>query len=146
MEGGSNSTPCKMAFGDNSNGLCPMMMMMMPLMSSSHHHHHDHDHHNDRHHHHPDADSSTLFLPLPSTNNQTQNRNSSSGFTSPILDDNNITNTGCCFMETHDGTSSTSSVKAKIMAHPYYHRLLAAYSNCQKVQERIFFLTQKYLT
>ncbi|KAJ0017578.1 hypothetical protein Pint_09792 [Pistacia integerrima] len=128
MEGGSNSTSCMMAFGDNSNGLCPMMMM--PLMTSSHQHHHHHHHH-----HHPDADSNTLFLPLPYTNNQTQNRNLSSGSSSLILDDNNNTNSGCYFMETNDGTSSFSStsVKAKIMAHPHYHRLLAAYANCQKV-------------
>ncbi|KAF7811208.1 homeobox protein SBH1-like [Senna tora] len=31
------------------------------------------------------------------------------------------------------GEASSSSVKAKIMAHPHYHRLLAAYVNCQKV-------------
>ncbi|VVA93707.1 unnamed protein product [Arabis nemorensis] len=30
-------------------------------------------------------------------------------------------------------SSSPASVKAKIMAHPHYHRLLAAYVNCQKV-------------
>ncbi|KAG7587915.1 Homeobox domain [Arabidopsis suecica] len=30
-------------------------------------------------------------------------------------------------------SSSSASVKAKIMAHPHYHRLLAAYVNCQKV-------------
>ncbi|EEF43807.1 homeobox protein SBH1 [Ricinus communis] len=124
MEGGSNSTSCMMAFGDNSNGLCPMMMMM-PLMTSSHQHHH--------HHHHPNADlsSNTLFLPLPPTNNQDQNRNSSSG-SSMILDDHNPnTNTGCYFMDNND--AAAASVKAKIMAHPHYHRLLAAYINCQKV-------------
>ncbi|RXH85878.1 hypothetical protein DVH24_016931 [Malus domestica] len=30
-------------------------------------------------------------------------------------------------------SSSPSTVKAKIMAHPHYHRLLASYINCQKV-------------
>ncbi|CAH9105746.1 unnamed protein product [Cuscuta epithymum] len=30
-------------------------------------------------------------------------------------------------------SSSLSSVKAKIMGHPYYHRLLAAYLSCQKI-------------
>ncbi|KAE8686375.1 Homeobox protein SHOOT MERISTEMLESS [Hibiscus syriacus] len=50
-----------------------------------------------------------------------------------IIDDhqNNNSNTGCYFMEcSNDGSSS---IKAKIMAHPHYHRLLAAYVNCQKV-------------
>ncbi|KAJ9169171.1 hypothetical protein P3X46_020632 [Hevea brasiliensis] len=122
MEGGSNSTSSMMAFGDNSNGLCPMMMMM-PLMTS--------------HHHHPppppnaDSSSNTLFLPLPPTNNQDHNR-SSGGGTSTILDNhNNSSNNGCYFMDNNDG--NTASVKAKIMAHPHYHRLLAAYINCQKV-------------
>ncbi|XP_027931127.1 homeobox protein SBH1 isoform X2 [Vigna unguiculata] len=60
-------------------------------------------------------------------------------------DDNNNTGVGYYFMESghhnhrnnnNNGSSSSSSssaVKAKIMAHPHYHRLLAAYVNCQKV-------------
>ncbi|KAJ6925307.1 hypothetical protein NC651_009846 [Populus alba x Populus x berolinensis] len=38
-------------------------------------------------------------------------------------------------MENNDGGSSSTSVKAKIMAHSSYHRLLAAYANCQKVKK-----------
>ncbi|KAL6332240.1 hypothetical protein AAG906_001955 [Vitis piasezkii] len=131
MEGGSSSTACLMAFGDNSsNGLCPMMMM--PLMTTSN----------------PNAaDANTLFLPLPPNHNHDLNRNSSRG-SSLILENHNhnqhttTTSTnnhhgsdpGCYFMETHgNNDGSTSSVKAKIMAHPHYHRLLAAYANCQKV-------------
>ncbi|MBA0723537.1 hypothetical protein Golax_004109 [Gossypium laxum] len=130
MEGGSNSTSCMMAFGHNGNGLCPMTMMHHP-MTSHLHPQHQHQHH----HHHPNSGSSSLFLPQPPTNNQDQNHNSSSG-SSMILDDqhntttSNNNNTGCYFMESNDGSSS---VKAKIMAHPHYHRLLAAYVNCQKV-------------
>ncbi|XWS18164.1 hypothetical protein CRYUN_Cryun32bG0018700 [Craigia yunnanensis] len=119
MEGGSISTSCMMAFGHNSNGLCPMTMM--PLTTSHPHHH-------------PNSDSNSLFLPLPPANNQEQNHNSSSG-SSMILDDHKNTSTnnniGCYFMESNDGSSS--SVKAKIMTHPHYYRLLAAYVNCQKV-------------
>ncbi|MBA0694694.1 hypothetical protein Goari_004969 [Gossypium aridum] len=132
MEGGSNSTSCMMAFGHNGNGLCPMTMMHHP-MTSHLHPQHQHQHHH--HHHHPNSGSSSLFLPQPPTNNQDQNHNSSSG-SSMILDDqhntttSNNNNTGCYFMESNDGSSS---VKAKIMAHPHYHRLLAAYVNCQKV-------------
>ncbi|KAJ6737870.1 HOMEOBOX PROTEIN TRANSCRIPTION FACTORS [Salix koriyanagi] len=36
-------------------------------------------------------------------------------------------------MENSDGGGGSTSVKAKIMAHPHYHRLLAAYASCQKV-------------
>ncbi|XP_022714422.1 homeobox protein SBH1-like [Durio zibethinus] len=122
MEGGSNSTSCMMAFGHNSNGLCPMTIMH-PMTSHPHH----------QHHHDPNLDSNSLFLPLPPTNNQDHNHNSSIG-SSMIFDDHNSytnNNTGCYFMASNDGSSS--SVKAKIMAHPHYHRLLAAYVNCQKV-------------
>ena len=138
MEGGSSSTACLMAFGDNSsNGLCPMMMM--PLMTTSN----------------PNAaDANTLFLPLPPNHNHDLNRNSSRG-SSLILENHNhnqhttTTSTnnhhgsdpGCYFMEAHgNNDGSTSSVKAKIMAHPHYHRLLAAYANCQKVKNEKFSL------
>lgn len=137
MEGGSNSTTsCLMSFGDNSNGLCSMMMMM-PLMSS-HHEHHDHDHQHHEQPHHLDADSNTLFLPLAAITHLNQNRKSFGGNSSLILDDtrNNNNNSGCYVMEGNDGSTS-STVKAKIMSHPHYHRLLAAYVNCQKVQDEI---------
>ncbi|KAB2082182.1 hypothetical protein ES319_A05G181500v1 [Gossypium barbadense] len=124
MEGVSNSTSCMMAFGHNSNGLCPMTVM--PLTAF-----HPHDQH--QYHHHHNSDFNSLFLPLAPTNNQDQNHNSSSGSSMIIDDQSNTTNnnTGCYFMESNDGSSS--SVKAKIMAHPHYHRLVAAYVNCQKV-------------
>ncbi|KAA3489030.1 homeobox protein SBH1-like isoform X1 [Gossypium australe] len=124
MEGVSNSTSCMMAFGHNSNGLCPMTVM--PLTAF-----HPHDQH--QYHHHHNSDFNSLFLPLAPTNNQDQNHNSSSGSSMIIDDQSNTTNnnTGCYFMESNDGGSS--SVKAKIMAHPHYHRLVAAYVNCQKV-------------
>lgn len=38
---------------------------------------------------------------------------------------------GLYVMDTDGG--SGSSVRAKIMSHPHYPRLLAAYANCQKV-------------
>ncbi|KAJ8761199.1 hypothetical protein K2173_001255 [Erythroxylum novogranatense] len=120
MEDGSNATSCMMAFGDTSNGLCPMMMMM-PLMTSHHHHHH---------HSNADSSSSAMFVQLHPTNNQEQNRNSNNGGSSMILEDNH-TNTGRYLMENTD--ANCASVKAKIMAHPHYHRLLAAYVSCQKV-------------
>ncbi|KAG8494379.1 hypothetical protein CXB51_012069 [Gossypium anomalum] len=123
MEGVSNSTSCMMAFGHNSNGLCPMTVM--PLTAF-----HPRDQH--QYHHHHNSDFNSLFLPLAQTNNQDQNHNSSSGSSMIIDDQSNTTNnnTGCYFMESNDGSSS--SVKAKIMAHPHYHRLVAAYVNCQK--------------
>ncbi|KAI9385079.1 hypothetical protein POPTR_011G011101v4 [Populus trichocarpa] len=138
-DGGSSTTSCMMAFGDNSNGLCPMMMMT-PLMSSSSSAHHQHPHHHHRANEGDSSISNTLFLPLPPTNNQGHNRihSNASGSSSMIIDDHNrnhnnntVTATGCYFMDNNDGSSS--SVKAKIMAHPHYHRLLAAYANCQKV-------------
>lgn len=129
-----------MAFGDHdhSNALCPSspMIMMMPPMTTSH----------------PNADSSsnTLFLPPRSSSIShhlqdliINNRNASSSAaaaSSMMLEDNhhnNINTTataagGCYFMDTSTD-AGCSSVKAKIMAHPHYHRLLAAYINCQKI-------------
>ncbi|KAL7213596.1 hypothetical protein ACSBR2_016176 [Camellia fascicularis] len=140
--GGSSSTSCLMAFGDNSNGLCPMMMMMPQVTTSPSHH--------------PNVvvvddnnNNNTLFLPLPLTNNNNHhdlNRHgSTTGSSYMMLQDHNnnnhnlTTNTACYFMENHSnnhndgGGSCSSSVKDKIMAHPHYHRLLAAYVNCQKI-------------
>lgn len=56
--------------------------------------------------------TNNLFLPLPSHNHQTSNIT----FTGSYLTDNN-----------------NSNIRAKIMSHPHYPRLLAAYTNCQKV-------------
>ncbi|KAB5560363.1 hypothetical protein DKX38_005320 [Salix brachista] len=132
--GGSSTTSLMMAFGDNSNGLCPLMMMM-PLMSSSSSAHHQQQHVSAG----GSSISNTLFLPLPATPNQSQSRinNNAGGSSSMILDypnNSTVTATGCYFMENSDGGGGGStSVKAKIMAHPHYHRLLAAYASCQKV-------------
>ncbi|KAJ9686498.1 hypothetical protein PVL29_015414 [Vitis rotundifolia] len=113
-----------MGFGNNSNGLSSMVMMM-PLMSSS------------------NAETSKVFLPLPFCNNNSSNNpnQQSSQKVSALMPQGscNHNNSGCYFMEgsnsnttnNHDCTSC--SMKAKIMAHPHYPRLLAAYVNCQKV-------------
>ncbi|RVW23276.1 Homeobox protein SBH1 [Vitis vinifera] len=123
--GGPSTTSCMMGFGNNSNGLSSMVMMM-PLMSSS------------------NAETSKVFLPLPFWNNNNSSNNpnqQSSQKVSALMPQGscNHNNSGCYFMEgsnsnttnNHDCTSC--SMKAKIMAHPHYPRLLAAYVNCQKV-------------
>ncbi|XP_022870288.1 homeobox protein SBH1-like [Olea europaea var. sylvestris] len=124
--GGSSNTSCSIAFGDNVNALCPTMMM--PSMTS----------HN--------AESNALYLPLlPTTNNQNLNLHKSPGNSSVMVEEqnnisnnNNITSTGYYFMGPGCSNHSNSndgewSIKAKIMAHPHYHRLLTAYVNCQKI-------------
>lgn len=140
MEGVSNGTSsCMMSFGENtSNGeVCPMMMMM-PLMPPSHHDHHQH---------HPiNPNTNCPYLPIATTTsinniNQDQNNNrNTSSSSSFVLDHNNSSSSnpaaGCYFMENNNDCSN-SSVKAKIMAHPHYQRLLAAYVNCQKVISKI---------
>ncbi|XP_041028385.1 homeobox protein SBH1-like [Juglans microcarpa x Juglans regia] len=126
MDSGSNGTSCMMSFGENSYGLCPVMMM--PLMSS----------HQSHHHHNPNADTNSL-IPLPPTNNHDQNRNRNTDNSSAFFlhDQTNNSDTGCYFMESNtnmnNDESSSSAEKVKIMAHPHYQRLLAAYVNCQKV-------------
>ncbi|WJX27220.1 hypothetical protein P8452_16065 [Trifolium repens] len=148
MEGSSNSNGSSSyhvmkAFGENSGGLCSSMMMM-PLVTS-HHQHHQQQHHN-----HPlnsnnnpnnnntnANNTSCHFLPIP---NSTNNNNNSHYNNSIMLQNNHHNNTtpglGYYFMDNNNNGSSSSSsfaVKAKIMAHPHYHRLLEAYINCQKV-------------
>ncbi|XP_027331602.1 homeobox protein SBH1-like [Abrus precatorius] len=131
MEGNSSV----MGFGENttSSGVCPMMMM--PLVTSHHVGHHPINPNLNNPNPNPSEDTNISFLPSPCNNNhQHINRNI-------MLDSNHNANTSGLgyFMDIHntnnDGSSSSSSsaVKAKIMAHPHYHRLLAAYVNCQKV-------------
>ncbi|RDX89918.1 Homeobox protein SBH1, partial [Mucuna pruriens] len=131
MEGGSNEVSSVMGFGEHtsSSGVCPMMMM--PLVTSHHAGHHplNPNLNNPNPNEHTNTNTNTLFLPMPCPNNLHLNRNNHNS---------DATELGY-FMEIHnnnDGSSSSSSsscVKAKIMAHPHYHRLLAAYVNCQKV-------------
>ncbi|XP_014518713.1 homeobox protein SBH1 isoform X1 [Vigna radiata var. radiata] len=141
MEGSSSSNGPSylLAFGENSGGLCPMTMM--PLVTSHHVGHHPINP-NPSNNTNNNANTNCLFIP----------NCSNSGTPSIMLDnnhnnndDNNNTGVGYYFMESghpnhrsnNNGSSSSSSsssaVKAKIMAHPHYHRLLAAYVNCQKV-------------
>ncbi|KAL2341328.1 hypothetical protein Fmac_009268 [Flemingia macrophylla] len=134
MEGGSsNGTSYLMAFGENSGGLCPMTMM--PLVTSHHGAHHPINH-NPSNNTNNNANTNCLFIP---------NCSNSETHPSIILDNNHNKTTddnnaglGYYFMESdhhrnNNNGSSSSGVKAKIMAHPHYHRLLAAYVNCQKV-------------
>ncbi|KAG7587916.1 Homeobox domain [Arabidopsis suecica] len=145
MESGSNSTSCPMAFaGDNSDGpMCPMMMMMPPIMTSHQHHGHHHQHQQQEHdgyayqsHH---QQSSSLFLqslapPPQGTKNKLASSSSPSScalaYSLMDIHHNEIVAGG---INPCSSSSSSASVKAKIMAHPHYHRLLAAYVNCQKV-------------
>lgn len=123
MDGPSGSSSGMMNFGDqNNNGLCSMMMMM-PLMSS-----HQHQNHHDG-----DACSSFLPLPPPPNYNNNNNNNTSNPICYFMDENNNNNNEG---NNANSSSSSSSEVKAKIMAHPHYHRLLAAYVNCRKVTTR----------
>ncbi|KAL1567780.1 Homeobox protein knotted-1-like let6, variant 2 [Salvia divinorum] len=106
--GGSSSNSCFMAFGENNiNGYCPIIMSD------------------------PGAGNAP-FLPLPPTNHHGLSRGCSSMMVEDHHGKNDITSTGYYFMESSNDGGSCSA-KAKIMAHPHYHRLLSAYANCQKI-------------
>lgn len=90
------------------------MMMMMPLISSSSQQ--------------GGNGSCTPFLPLPPNYNN-NNNNTSNSICNYFMDENNNNNNE----GSNGGGNSCCEVKAKIMAHPHYHRLLAAYVNCRKV-------------
>ncbi|KAK1424311.1 hypothetical protein QVD17_19638 [Tagetes erecta] len=73
----------------------------------------------------------SLCLPLPSSvvynntlifNNQDHHRHHSNSGTS-----------ASAMMQLDDTNNGTINVKAKIMSHPHYPRLLSAYLNCQKI-------------
>ena len=144
MEGTSSGNCSMMAFGENSSGLCPMMMM--PLVTSRNA---SHNPINPNLNYNPNADTNSPFFPMlmPCTNSSHDPNRSNSGTSSMMPENNNhsTNNAGLgYFMEinhnhnnNNDGSSSSSSaVKTKIMAHPQYHRLLAAYVNCQKVRKK----------
>ncbi|KAK3036976.1 hypothetical protein RJ639_030941 [Escallonia herrerae] len=125
----------------SSNGqlLCPTMLMMMPPtlppITSSHSHPISDQHnynHNDN-----NSNNNTLFLPLslpppPTTNNTTN----TTGCYFMMDSQNNHHHHNSSVNGSGGSNSSTFSpssvVKAKIMSHPLYHRLLSAYANCQK--------------
>ena len=105
--------------GASGNGTSCMMgfednNMMMPLMNSGH-----------------EANSNFKpFLPLP------MNTNSYGQKTSGLMPPQDIVDR----METNN--SSCMTMRAKIMAHPLFLRLLAAYVNCQKVMNSNFYLVK----
>ncbi|CAA2960004.1 homeobox SBH1-like [Olea europaea subsp. europaea] len=117
MESGGGSS--MISFGENSNGMFPSMMMP-PLTSHPYPH---------------AVSSNTLFLPLPLPSSRDLNRHNGGGGSSMMIEENyNSTSTGFYLMESNTNDDGESCVvKAKIMAHPHYHRLLAAYVNCQKI-------------
>ncbi|XP_051135324.1 homeobox protein knotted-1-like LET6 isoform X2 [Andrographis paniculata] len=132
--GGSGSNSCLMAFGENhnnnsnnnNNGFCPVMMMPPHMASSSQ----------------PNSDAGNALFPPPPPNHHHELNPGGGG--SMMLEEhqnqsNNHTSTGYYFMHQNNDAATAaaaaggSSAKAKIMAHPHYNRLLAAYVNCQKI-------------
>ncbi|KAG6603798.1 Homeobox protein SBH1, partial [Cucurbita argyrosperma subsp. sororia] len=115
---GSSSGGGMMNFVDqNSHNGFGSMMMMMPLMSTSHQQHH---------HHQGDACSSFLPPPPPPPPPNYTNNNTSNSISYFLDETNNNINEG-------SNGNSSCELKAKIMGHPHYHRLLVAYVNCRKV-------------
>ncbi|KAL0736864.1 hypothetical protein Bca4012_013074 [Brassica carinata] len=114
MGSGSNSTSCPMAFaGDNSDGpMCPMMMM--PIITS----HQLHQVPSSQ-----ETKSKVAYSPPPS----------SCSTAYPLMEFHHQNDLLVGGLNPCSSSSSSASVKAKIMAHPHYHRLLVAYVNCQKV-------------
>ncbi|KNA16820.1 hypothetical protein SOVF_085630, partial [Spinacia oleracea] len=118
---------------NNSNGLYPMIMMQPP--SLSHHHHHQH-HHNSNHHNNNNHNNNKLCCCSSSSSvtvaaaaaaaecydnhqhHQQQHQQQLMG-----LGMENLTSS----------SNNGGNIKAKIMSHPHYPRLLSAFVNCQKV-------------
>ncbi|XP_073054003.1 LOW QUALITY PROTEIN: homeobox protein SBH1-like [Primulina eburnea] len=114
MEGGGGSSSL-MAFGENVHELGPMLIMP------------------------PTADiNNNIFLP-PANHQGLINRHCSLtvDVSSMMLEehhnDRNVSTSTAYYLTENNNDAGSGSVKAKIMAHPYYHRLLAAYVDCQKI-------------
>nr|AKC35109.1 shoot-meristemless-like 1 protein [Primula vulgaris] len=95
-----------MNFGENLNSGGANEMMILPNSSSSN-------------------NNNTLFQ-QNHNNFNTSNQNN----ITPFLLENYNNNQLNVYSTDHQGASS---LRAKIIAHPHYHRLLAAYVNCQKI-------------
>ncbi|KAL4563002.1 hypothetical protein LXL04_027033 [Taraxacum kok-saghyz] len=119
-DGGGGSSSCLMSFGDNN------------IISSSSNSN--------------NTNVGALCLPPPPVAYNTNTNNNNLVFTSQdhhhhhstcgtsnsamMLENNTINGGGLTFMTS---SSCSSSLKAKIMSHPHYPRLLSAYLNCQKI-------------
>ncbi|XP_076907573.1 homeobox protein knotted-1-like LET6 [Bidens hawaiensis] len=111
---GGGTSSCLISFGDTNN-----------LNSSSNSNNNNNNNNN----------IGSLCLPASTQpgpyNTTTNNNNLIYSSSSMMLQDNNINindGVGLGFMN-----HPSSSVKAKIMSHPHYPRLLSAYLNCQKI-------------
>ncbi|KAI3765279.1 hypothetical protein L2E82_15309 [Cichorium intybus] len=119
MDGGGVGTSCLMGFGDNNsinrggssdnnNSIGSLCLPPPPVIYNNTVIFSTQDHH-----HHSNCGTSASATMLEDNNNNSINDGGGLGFIS--------------------SSSCSSSVKAKIMSHPHYPRLLSAYLNCQKV-------------
>nr|ADK26525.1 HERMIT/STM protein [Petunia x hybrida] len=108
MEGGGNSsgnnTSSLMAYGDHENNNNAICPPMMMMMMPP----------------------PPLSITNTSNNGESSSNNNNNILFLPFMENNSNT-------IHEDGNSCSSNIKAKIMAHPHYPRLLAAYINCQKI-------------
>lgn len=118
MDGGGVGTSCLMGFGDNininrsssgdnNNCIGSLCLPPTPVIYNNTVIFSTHDHH------HSNCGASSSAMMLEDNNNGNINDGGGLAFIS--------------------SSSCSSSVKAKIMSHPHYPRLLSAYLNCQKV-------------
>ncbi|XP_023759454.1 homeobox protein knotted-1-like LET6 isoform X1 [Lactuca sativa] len=118
MDGGGVGTSCLMGFGDNininrsssgdnNNCIGSLCLPPTPVIYNNTVIFSTHDHH------HSNCGASSSAMMLEDNNNGNINDGGGLAFIS--------------------SSSCSSSVKAKIMSHPHYPRLLSAYLNCQKI-------------
>lgn len=119
MEGGSSGASCLMNFGDHSIMMPPPVAMNTNDCSTT--------------------NNTTTTITTTATTTTTHDNNTLF-FPHPQQHQIGHPSIGCYFMDgsgtssnTTTTNSSSNSVKAKIMSHPHYRRLLSAYVNCQKV-------------
>ncbi|KAK9706362.1 hypothetical protein RND81_07G119200 [Saponaria officinalis] len=122
----NNNNNNNMMIENNNNGFYPMIM----IPTLSHHHHHNH--------HHNKLCCSSASCPSTAAaaaaaaagcydhlmeNNQQQQQSHG----------NNIININNSCNNNNNSNNNNCNIKAQIMAHPHYPRLLSSFLNCQKV-------------
>ncbi|XP_074270155.1 homeobox protein knotted-1-like LET6 isoform X1 [Silene latifolia] len=121
---------------ENNNGLFPMMMMVPSSLSShqqqhyqNHNSHHQHHHH---HHHHPNNSKKLCCSSASCSSTAAAAAAAAAGgcYDHVMEMENNINiNTN----SNSNNNNNSNNIKAQIMAHPHYPRLISAFVNCQKV-------------
>ncbi|XP_074307465.1 homeobox protein knotted-1-like LET6 isoform X2 [Silene latifolia] len=129
----NNNSNCNNMMIENNGLLYPMIMI--PSLSHQHHQNHT-SHHNNNHNNiinNKIYSSSSVYDHLMEMENHHHHQQQQQQHSQQNNNNNNIININSCSNNNTTNININCSIKAKIMGHPHYPRLLSAFVNCQKV-------------